>query len=188
LLLAGCYSFTTLGRAHTVEQGKVELVAAPGVTGSLAVAGDPNVRPAIEVVGRYGLRDGIDAGLRVASSGVTGSLRVQLLRGSRIEALVAPGVAYTLFDKLALELPVAIGIATRGDDQIVIAPRVVYQVRYPQQFGFAGASLAYVWQLSRHVAVIPEVALLTTVYAEPGYGTFTTAGPATQAAIAIVWD
>lgn len=190
-LAPGCYSFTALGRARTVERARTELIVAPGVTGTLGVEGDPNVRPALEIGARHGIADAVDVGLRVSSSGATASTRVQLVRAARLEALVAPGIAYTLTDKLALELPVVLGWNV-GDDQIIVAPRAVYQLRTglprPLQFAFVGASLGYVWQVTPRIALMPELAVLATVFAEPGYGTFTTAGPAVQGALAILWD
>jgi len=191
LVMTGCYSFTTLGRARTVDDGKLELIAAPGVTATLGAAGDPNVRPAIEVGARYGVASNVDVGARVSSSGATATTRVQLVRRARLEALVAPGIAYTLTDKLAFELPVVVGINV-GDDQIVFAPRVVYQLRtglpHPLQFVFVGGSVGYVWQLTARFALMPELGVLTAVFAEPGYGTFTEAGPALQAALTLLWD
>ena len=191
-LASGCYSFTTLGRARTVGRGHLQLVAAPELRGSVGVAGDPAIRPALELGGRYGITAALDGELRVSSSGAGTALRIQLASASRLHVLAAPGLAYTFADKLAFELPVVLGIDVRDDDEFVIAPRAVYQLRTglprPLQFVFAGASLGYVWQVAPHVALVPEVALLDDLYAEPGYGTFTEAGPAFEAAFAILWE
>ena len=191
VVATGCYSFTTLGRARTVDRGHLELLAAPGATGTLGTAGDANLRPAIEIGGRYGIAEGADLGLRVSSAGATASARFQLVRAARVEVLAAPGIAYTPADKLALEIPLVLGIDL-GADQIVIAPSVVYQLRtgLPRalQFVFVGASLGYVWQIARRIALMPELAVLANAYVERGYGTFASAGPAMQAAVAILWD
>jgi hypothetical protein len=195
----GCYSFTAVGRARTLDKKGLELFAAPGVRAIATPSGDANIRPTIDLGGRYGVTDRVDLGLRAGEWGASAAARVQLHRGaskaSGVDVLVAPGLAYTLTDKLAIELPCVVGINLRGEHQIIIAPRVVYQARFgvgdldhPAQFVFVGASVGFVLQASRHVAFMPEFGMLFGVYAEPGFTTFTTPGPAIQAGIGILWD
>ncbi len=193
---AGCMSFTTLGRARTVERKRVELFAAPELRATATLDGDPTVRPAGEIGVRYGVADRVDVGARVGESGGSVTTRVQLVRSasrrSGVDLLIAPGVAYTLTDKLALELPLAIGFNLPGENQIVLAPRAVYQMRFgvggldhPAQFVFVGLSAGFVWQLAKHVALAPEIAVLEGVYSEPGFTSFTQAGPALQGALGV---
>jgi len=192
-LVCGCYSFTALGRARTVERHRVEVLVATGLTGTATLDGDANVRPSFEVGARYGLTDRVDLGARVGDYGGSLTARFQVHRSP--DVLVAPGLAYTLTDKLALELPVLFGFDVKGGHQIVLAPRAVYQLRFgvadldhPAQFFFLGASAGFVWRITRHVALMPEVGFLAGVYSEPGFTSFTGAGPALQGALAVLWD
>src|SRR5205814_230591 len=108
LLLTGCYSSLVVGRARTVPRGRFEILAAPGVTGTAVLGADPNVRPAIELGVRYGATERMDVGLRAGDAGVSAALRVQLVRAARapgLDVMLAPGLAYTFTDKLAVELP-----------------------------------------------------------------------------------
>lgn len=195
----GCYTFTVLGRARTVPRRNVEVLVASGVTGTAAFDGDANVRPSFEVGVRYGVTGALDVGARVGDYGGSVTARVQLTRSSRessgVDVLLAPGVAYTLTDKMALELPCLVGFNIHGGHQIVLAPRVAYQLRFgvgdldhPAQFFFVGGSAGFVWKLGRHVALMPEVGVLATLYAEPGFTSFTRAGPGVDAALGVIWD
>ena len=190
---------TVVGRAHTVEPGHLELFAAPGASGVAVVNADQNLKPRIEVGARYGVGERIDLGVRLSESGALGSARFQVLRAPPgmfgIEVLAAPGVAYTYADKLSFELPVLIGMNLVGGNQLVVAPRVVEvldfgeaNLGHPAQFVFIGASVGFVWQHWMHVALMPELGLLVNVYSEPGFSTFTAAGPALQLAFGVLWD
>ena len=194
-LSCGCYSALALGRARIVDKGRFELVAASGVTAVATAHGDPNPRPSLELGVRYGLTDRVERGGRISDSGGVASVRTQLRRGDTygIDFLLAPGLAYTATDKLAAELPVLIGWNLPRHNQLVLAPRLVYQLRFgvgdqaqPAAFVFAGGSLAFVWQVTSRVSLAPQAGVLFVVYAAPGFTSFTTPGPAVQAAIAVL--
>jgi hypothetical protein len=197
--ISGCYPFTVVGRAHTVEAGHLELLAAPGASGIAVADADQNLKPRIEVGARYGVSDRLDLGLRVGDSGALATARFQLLRapsnGLGGEALIAPGIAYTFNDKLSFELPVLFGLTLHNGHELVLAPRVVEMldfgeagIGHPAQFVFVGGSVAFVWQVWSRVALVPELGVLVNVYSEPGFSTFTAAGPALQAALGVLWD
>jgi hypothetical protein len=198
--LAGCYSFTVAGRARTVSRHHLELFAAPGVSGiAVGDGADPNVRPRLSVGARYGVSDDVELDARAGDSGGSVATRVQLVRAPDgalgLDLLVAPGLQYTIPDKLALELPIVAGLALPNGDELIVAPRVADQFRFgvaglghPAQFTFVGASLGYAWQLRPHVALVPEVGVLENVYSEPGFSSFTSAGPALEAIVAVLWD
>ncbi len=198
-LLGGCYSFTTLGRARTVPKKHAEVLVATGFTGTATLEGDSNIRPSFEIGARYGVSDALDVGVRVGDYGASLAGRVQLVRSpsenSGVDVLLAPGLAYTLEDKLALELPCLVGFNLKGGHQIVLAPRLVWQMRFgvgdldrPAQFLFAGASVGFAARLSKHVSLIPELGMLVGFYSEPGFTSFTQAGPAMQGALGLLWD
>jgi hypothetical protein len=178
LLASGCYSFSTLGRARTVQEGHVEVWGAPE---ALVIATDSggSVRPVGEVGVRYGATREVELDARITTAGFTLGPRVQLVRAhdprEGFDVLIAPALAYTAQDKLALELPVLFGI-NLGEHQIVIAPRLVYQMRLgasgvpgPISFLYAGGSVGVAIQLDAHVALMPEVALLGQIYSDPGF-------------------
>jgi hypothetical protein len=195
----GCYSFTTAGRARTVMRGELELFAAPGVSGIAVANADPNVRPRASFGARYGATDRLELGARVGDSGGSIAARVQLVRAPQgstgFDLLVAPGLQYTLTDKLAFELPVVAGLALPSGDEVIASARFADQLRFgvaglghPAQFAFVGASVGYARQVSRRVAIVPEVGVLANVYSEPGFGSLTSGGPALEAVVAILWD
>jgi hypothetical protein len=199
LTLGGCYSFTVAGRARTVARDHLELFAAPGASGIAVVDADPNLRPRLSVGIRYGLTDTLELDARAGDSGGSIGTRVQLVRAPSghigLDLLVAPGLQYTIPDKLAIELPIVAGLALPSGDEIIFAPRVADQFRFgvagighPAQFTFVGASVGYAWQLRRCVALVPEVGVLENVYSEPGFGSLTSAGPALEAIVAVLWD
>ena len=177
-LLSGCYSFSTLGRAHTVGARHVEVFAAPEAL-VVRSAGQLAVRPVGELGVRVGITDKLDVEGRVTTLGGALSAHVQLHRDPRsIDMMLAPGVQYTSPDKLALELPLVLGINLPHDNEIVLAPRLAYQLRlvvpgfdHPMQFLFAGLSVGFAWRIVKHLTVMPELATLTQIYAPPGFAT-----------------
>jgi len=199
LALTGCYSFTVAGRARTVDRGRLELFAAPGLSGIAVVHGDDDINARISVGARYGATNSLELEARAGDSGASIATRIQLVRARRdriaFELLVAPGVQYTLTNKLALELPLVAGLALPSGDELVFAPRFVEQLElglaglgHPAQFAFAGASIGYAWQMRAHVAVMPELGVLENIYSTPGFASFTAGGPALEATVALLWD
>ncbi len=177
MLTPGCYSFSTLGRAHTVGAGHVEAFLAPE-----AIAVPTSNQIAVRPIGEAGLRVGVardvDVEGRVTTLGGSLAAHLQLRRDpSRfgVEAMLAPGVAFTSPDKLSFELPILFGIQLGHDNQIVIAPRAAYQLRFgapgfdhPLAFVFLGGSLGFAWRVAKHFTLMPEISFLGQAYAEPG--------------------
>ena len=199
LALTGCYSFTVAGRARTVARHHLELFAAPGASGVAVLHASADLNARISVGGRYGVTDSVDVDARAGDSGATLGARIQLVRAPSdrigLDLLVAPDVQYTLTDKLALELPIVGGLALPSGDEVIFAPRFADQFRFgvaglghPAQFAFVGASIGYAWQVRRCVALVPEVGVVENVYSEPGFGSLTSAGPALEAIVAVLWD
>jgi hypothetical protein len=196
LALTGCYSFTVAGRARTVDRGHLELFAAPGLSGIAVVHADTDINARITVGARYGASDSFELEARAGDSGAAIASRIQLVRAPRdrvaFELLVAPGLQYTLTNKLAFELPVVAGLALPSGDELVFAPRFVEQLElglgHPAQFAFAGASIGYAWQVRAHVAVMPELGVLENVYSTPGFASFTAGGLGLEATVALLWD
>ena len=197
-LLAGCYSFSTLGRARIVEPGRVELFGAPAALVQ-AVSSGATVRPVGDVGARYGLDDRWELDARITTLGATVGPRIQLLRsadpGTGVDLLIAPALAYTSPDKLALEVPLLFGWNVGKGDQIVLAPRLVYQARlgdegvsYPLSYVFAGGSIGFAWKVSRHFTVLPEVSMLTQLYSQPGFSSNLEGALGIQASAGVLWD
>jgi hypothetical protein len=194
-LLTGCYSFTTLTRAHTTGKGHVEAFAAPEglvVPASNGLA----VRPVGEIGARVGLTSSVDLEGRVTTLGGSIATHIQLRRDHEAgswEAMLAPAVVCTSPDKLAFELPVVFGVnVDKRDDQLVLAPRLAYQLRFgsPQttSYFFAGLSVGFAWRLLRHVTLMPEVSLLTQLYSPPGYTSNVASTAALELAIGMLFD
>ena len=194
-LTTGCYSFSTIGRAHTIGKGHVEAFAAPEafvVPSKNGVA----VRPVGEIGARVGVTENVDLEGRVTTLGGSFATHIQLRRDRQPgswEAMLAPGLVYTSPDKLAFELPVVFGVnVDKRDDQFVIAPRLTYQLRFgsPEvtSYFFAGLSLGFAWRVVRHLTLMPEASLLTQLYSPPGYTSNTASTAAFQLAAAMLFD
>ncbi|HEY2370190.1 MAG TPA: hypothetical protein VGH87_27530 [Polyangiaceae bacterium] len=194
-LITGCYSFSTIGRAHTIGKGHVEAFAAPAAL-VVPAPGGVAVRPVAEIGARVGVTDNVDLEGRVTSLGGSFATHIQLRRDREAgswEAMLAPGVAYTAPDKLAFELPIVFGVnVDKRDDQLVIAPRLAYQLRFgsPQvtSYFFTGISLGFAWRVVRHFTFMPEASLLTQLYSSPGYTSNTAGTAAFQLAAALLFD
>jgi hypothetical protein len=178
LLVTGCYSFSTLGRAHTVGARHVEVFAAPeGLI--VPSSGQVAVRPLGEAGVRVGITDKLDLEGRVTTLGGALAAHVQLRRDARgIDVMVAPGLQYTAPDKLTVDVPLLLGINLPHDNEIVLAPRLAYQLRlavpgfdHPMQFVFVGLSAGFAWRVVKHFTVMPELATVTQLYAPPGFTT-----------------
>jgi hypothetical protein len=174
IFATGCYSFSSLQRARTIGRHHVEIFGAPellAVPGGKAIAG----RPVAELGVRYGLTGGVDLEGRVTTLGFTAAAHLQLHRGT-VDVLVAPGIALTSPDKLAFELPVPVGFRLARDKDLIFTTRLVYQLRFgvpgfarPIGFLFGGEAVGFAWRFGRHFTILPEVAALGQLAAEPGF-------------------
>jgi len=194
-LLSGCYSFSNLGRARTLDQGRVEVWGAPE---AIVVATDTgaSVRPIGEVGVRYGITDDVEFDARITTLGVTVGPRLQLHRspdpGSGFDVALAPSLAYTYPERLALELPLVVGL-NLGEHQLVLAPRVAYQVRLdvpnvpgPVSFVYVGGALGLALRLTPNLTLMPEVAMNTEVYADRGFSSNVSGGVGLQGSLGLL--
>lgn len=202
--LAGCYSFPTMGRARVVDRGHLQVWAAPEALVVATPGGDGqeaggSVRPVVEAGARYGATERIELDAHVGTFGLAAGPRIQLVRSADAEAgfdlLVAPALVYTMLNKPAVELPLVAGWNLRGRHQLVASARLVYQQHWgvdgvagPLHFAYAGGSLGFVWQLWDHVALVPEVAVLTELWAQPGFTSELPNALGIQAGIGVLWD
>jgi len=195
LQATGCYSFTTLGRARTIGKGRVQAFAAPEAM-IVPGGGSVMVRPIGEIGARYGITDRFDIEARVTTFGGNGSAHVQLRRGGLygIDIMLAPGFAFTSPDKLSFELPFVFGLNLPHDNQIVVAPRAVHQMRFANGFSrpihylFAGLSIGFAWRLTKALTLLPEFAFLKQTYAEPGFASSVVGSVGIQGALGILVD
>ena len=203
-LVAGCYSFPTMGRARMIERGHVEVWAAPealivATPGSATQQAGASERPVVEGGVRYGFTDAVELGARAGTFGIATGPRIQLVRApdpeSGVDVALAPALAFTLPDKPAAELPVLVGWNLAGRHQIVVSARLVYQQHWgvggisgPVHFAYAGGSVGFAWQVTHHVALLPEVAFLTQIYSEPGFTSELPDAIGLQAGVGILWD
>jgi len=197
LFTTGCYSFTTLSRAHTVGKGHVEVFAAPEAI-VVPAAKDVSIRPVGEVGARVGVTSDLDLEGRVTTLGGALAAHVQLRRDPTkwgVDAMLSPGVQFTTPDKLAFELPLVLGVDVGHDDQIVVAPRFAYQLRFgvpgfshPIGFAFAGGSLGFAWRLAKHFTLMPEASFLAQIYAQPGFASNVAGTVGTELALGALFD
>jgi hypothetical protein len=195
-LLAGCQSFSTMGRARVLDPGRFEVWLAPAAL-IVATDGGASIRPIGEAGLRYGLTRAVELDGRITTLGVALGPRLQLLRSASttrgVDLALAPAVAWTYRDKLALEVPLLVGINLPGQHQIVLGPRLVWQaslaaVPAPVSFGFVGLSVGIALRVSQRVWLMPEVAALTQIYADPGYSSNVAGAVGLQAGIGVLVD
>ena len=180
LATTGCYSFSDARpRAHARSQDTSKRSPRPKRSSFRRRSKSP-CGPIGEIGARVGVARRCRLEGRVTTLGGSLAAHVQLRRDpSRfgVEAMLAPGIAFTAPDKLAFELPILFGIQVGHDNQIVIAPRAAYQLRFgvpgfdhPIAFIFLGGSLGFAWRVVKHFTLMPEVSFLGQAYAEPGFG------------------
>jgi hypothetical protein len=195
---SGCYSFSTLGRARIVDQGHVELWAAPEAL-VVATPTGASIRPVGEVGVRYGLSNRVELDGRVTTLGGTVGPRIQLVRSPSkthgIDVAIAPDVAFTDPDKVAFDAPILFGLNLPGEHQLVVAPRLVYQMRVsvplvplPVSFWYAGLSVGLALRVASRFQLMPEVALLTQLYAAPGFSSNVAGAVGLQGSIGVLFD
>jgi hypothetical protein len=194
----GCYSFTSVGRARTMPAGRIQAFAAPEPL-IVATRGGVSIRPVADLGARYGLVDDVELDARVTTLGLTLGPRLQLTRSPSlkegIDVLLSPALAYTYPDKLALEASASLGLNFPGDMQLILSPRIVYQARIgtpgfarPVSFLMAGGSLGLALRITDALTILPEAALFTQIYAEPGFSTNVSNALGAQGAIGVLYD
>jgi hypothetical protein len=192
--LDGCYSFTTLGRARTIGRHKIQAFAAPEAL--IVPSGGGSVRPVGEIGARYGITDRLDAEARITTFGGNLAAHVQLRKGALygVDVMVSPGIAFTSPDKLSFEVPIAFGLNLAHDNQLVLAPRFVHQLRFgvglsrPIHYLFAGMSIGFAWRISKRLTFFPEFAFLRQTFAEPGFASSVNQTVGVQGAAGILLD
>jgi hypothetical protein len=123
LALAGCSTLATVHGARTLAPGEVEA----GVAISLQKSANPvgsslAFTPQVELVGRYGVADDVDVGLRAYLLGGGADVRYRFLSRGRWDFAVAPGLDLfylpTLGGSMGLRTPV-LGEVQLGDRMAV---------------------------------------------------------------------
>lgn len=193
-LLEGCYSFTTLGRARTIGRHKIQVFAAPEAL--ITPTGGGSVRPAAEAGVRYGLTDRLDAEARLTTFGGNLAAHIQLRKGAvyGVDVMASPGIAFTSPDKLSFEVPIAFGLNFPNDNQLVLAPRFVHQLRWnvglsrPINYLFTGLSIGFAWRISKKLTLFPEFAFLRQTFGEPGFTSSVNQTVGVQGAAGVLFD
>jgi hypothetical protein len=181
--LAGgaCTAMSTIKTADTVPAGKNQFVSALEANGGAPI--ELPVKPLLPefVFGlRRGLTDRLDVGVklttlplghRITTAGLEGQVKVQLRRvpGSRYKLALGPAAGFRWISSAGaamqvsyLTLPFITGIDV-GRHQIVIAPEAGVQLWTSAGANevwapMLGLSLGFVWRISPHFALVPEVA------------------------------
>lgn len=198
LLLQGCFPFATLGRARVVEPGEIEVWGAPSAL-VVATSTGGSVRPVVVGGVRYGLTEVVELDAGLSSSGGSLGTRLQLARSPSLsqglDLALAPSLVFTWPDKLAVDLPLLLGINLPERNQLVLAARAAYQQRYgaggvphPINYAYLGGSVGFAWQVSEHLALMPEVAMLTEIYADPGWSSNVVDAVGVQAGVGLLFE
>ncbi len=195
-LSTGCSvsSFTT---ARTVPKGESRFFVAPSML-SVAVSGEPQRIPFVEIGTRYGLTDRVDVGARIGL-GLQLDAKVRLagaatLTDGGFTISLAPGIGYigglsgtpTGADGDDLHffgatIPVLMDYRFTETLTVTLGPRLVYLLQTVEStdgvatniFG-AGATLAVRWQALPGLALVPEVGFTTPFFsALTGVGSVT---------------
>jgi hypothetical protein len=181
--LAGgaCTAMSTIKTADTVPAGKNQFVGALEANGGAPI--ELPVKPLLPefVFGvRRGLTDRLDVGAklttlplghRITTAGLEGQVKVQLRRvpGSRYKLALGPAVGFRWISSAGaamqvsyLTIPFITGIDV-GRHQIVVAPEAGVQLWTSAGANevwapMLGMSLGFVWRISSHFALVPEVA------------------------------
>jgi hypothetical protein len=185
LILCACGSFSTLGRARTIDAGTFEIVAAPGIIG--AVNGDDvAVMPRVEAQLAYGATPELELDLKLWYAGVSVGARAQLVRGE-LDLALAPAVSFFPVDRMAIDLPL-LGGWNVGEHQLILSIRPTYVLEIgerPISWFFLGGSFAVAVAVDSRVSLIPELTVSAPVAQPEGYGTPAGTGALVQLTLAI---
>jgi len=181
-LVAGCPSFTTMGTARTIEQGKGQFYVAVGGISLTNFSTDSSGNaesiglPSFELGGRYGVRDGVEVGGKIFPIGAELNAKFALVRPqepSGLHVAIAPAISaypFTAGDNTVvlawLHLPVLLGLEV-GGSELTISPRLsdLLISNGPDSVNtlFAGGSIGFAWKVSDGFRILPELSLATPV-------------------------
>ena len=209
--LSGCAvsSYTT---AHTLAKGGARFWVAPQAL-RVGVSASPQTMPFVELGTRYGLTDDVEVGVRLGA-GLQADTKIALRRrhapSDRLTLALAPGVGYignfsgtpTGADGddlhfVGASVPLYATWRLRDALDLTLAPRLSWLMQYVETSSAStthtvawGASLNLAWQVSKSVALVPEVSIATPFFrALTGVGTVWGSGyqRVLQAGVAIVF-
>lgn len=139
LALAGCPAAQTWTTARTVTPGRLVHTLGVDFVGvtieDRAVAGETTIDdpglvgiPFLGYVARYGVMPGLDAGLKVSSTGAFAlDAKVQLLRGRTLALALDPGAhAPFHFDYVYLNLPILLSLEVGNGFTVTLYPKSSY--------------------------------------------------------------
>ena len=178
-----CASSGLIGGARTVGEGHTELFVAPqmSIGGSDAI-GTTAAQLTLGV--RHGLTDRVDLGARlwafptsfVSMVGGSVDVKVAVLRSRRtnrgVDLALLPSAGYQFVEGRGTDvhvvfghLPFAVGINVGGDNQVVIAPGVSYQLSLsrgaaPVHFPFITGAAGFMWTIDDDWWLMPEVGVM----------------------------
>lgn len=185
--LCGCVAISSVQTADTLGAGRLQVGIEPGVAGVIEPSRRVSLAPAADVAVRYGATDRLDVGGRFGQSGLELQLKLMVTPpGSRVAVSVAPHLAGQLRvsstaaggldvtgQLVNLGLPVLIGLRL-GAHQLVLGPRLHLLASVPfdtteraTRLFAAGGSVGVALQVSRAVAVMPELALVVPLSSTP---------------------
>jgi hypothetical protein len=185
LMVAGCATVGTLQTADTVGQGNFEFGVEPSYWG-IAGGGGGGGFVQLGLSGRFGVGDRADIGFRIATNGgaeVLTKFAFTDPTSPGIKVALAPSGGGFMFATggaaagvLHFQVPLIFGIPV-GASQFVFAPKVHEWVIFAGGGGdvgggsitSAGASIGFAARVSKNLRILPEVAVVTPLFASAGF-------------------
>ena len=183
-LATGCSSFTTYKHATPLGAGKSKVSVAPQMSTVAGEHGATLPYPELAFAMRRGITDRLDVGGSVAmlplgdafsSIAFEGSVQHQVYRSpsGRYELALGAGAGYratattgAVFETVHASVPLILGV-NLGRHQLVLSPYGSWQRWYsegtsPVDVPALGTSVGFYWQITRRVALHPELAMAWT--------------------------
>jgi hypothetical protein len=199
-LLTGCPSFTTMGTARTLDQGRSQFFVATGGLVAQSFQTDPGTGkkesfglPSFEFGGRYAVTDNAEVGGKVWLLGAELNSKFALARtaqpGAGLNVALAPALSFYNFSASDsttatyawVHLPLLFGIGTTGGSELTIGPRVsdmiVSSGGDTLNAIWLGGSLGYAWKVGPGFRILPEVTFTYPVHTSVGGSSVTEFDP-----------
>lgn len=167
--VTGCAGMNTFQNANTLGEGGLQVAVEPSVWGG-GKGANPYVYPRLDVSARYGLRDRVDVGFRVGSTGLELQSKFQTTRTDEVGFILslAPSIGGFFLPvgatgpSLHVTLPVLLGFGLTGGHQLVLGPKLVEWVVAGRDHGkgghalYGGMSIGLSLKLGETFRLMPE--------------------------------
>lgn len=181
---AGCSAHTAYKSARPIGAGETRYMVAPQIHTAGARDGTPVPYPELGMTIRRGVTSKVDIGGAVAvlplgeflsSLSLEGSAQRHLYRSvnGRVDIAVGGGLGYRVIgtkgavtESVYASVPLILGVHL-GKHELIISPYAAWQRWYsegtrPVDIPSLGTSIGFFWQVSKRIALLPEVSFANT--------------------------